>query len=205
MRRKTEKSEREAALALRAQSGDVEACGKLVQQYMPMMYRTAMAYANSRHSECDLVQDCAVVLMHRKMQAFNPSKSCFCTWIHYQIRAAIAHAATDRTRVPRKRHLAGAIVMSQVGTDGAFFDSAEAVSDPWLEEAPVVIERLLPYLPPRHRQVVELRAAGQSLDRIGEQMGICKERVRQLLSASFQKIRQRFPTIEDFYDKVEVA
>jgi RNA polymerase primary sigma factor len=64
------------------------------------------------------------------------------------------------------------------------------------EQATHKVNRLLDYLDPRERQIIRLRAGldsdagGMTLEKIGEQLGITKERVRQLNVRAMKKLRQ---------------
>jgi RNA polymerase sigma factor (sigma-70 family) len=63
------------------------------------------------------------------------------------------------------------------------------------EQATWKVNRLLEYLDPRERQIIRLRAGldheagGMTLEKIGEQLGITKERVRQLNVRAMKKLR----------------
>lgn len=62
------------------------------------------------------------------------------------------------------------------------------------EQASRNVNRLLEYLDPRERQIIRLRAGldsseGMTLEKIGEQLGITKERVRQLHIRGMKKLR----------------
>jgi len=63
------------------------------------------------------------------------------------------------------------------------------------EQASHRVNRLLEYLDPRERQIIRMRtgldnhAEGMTLEKIGEQLGITKERVRQLNVRAMKKLR----------------
>jgi RNA polymerase primary sigma factor len=63
------------------------------------------------------------------------------------------------------------------------------------EQASVKVNRLLEYLEPREREIIRLRAGleqgtdGMTLEKIGEKLGITKERVRQLNVRAMKKLR----------------
>ncbi len=63
------------------------------------------------------------------------------------------------------------------------------------EQATVNVNRLLDYLDPREREIIRLRAGldnakeGLTLEKIGERLGITKERVRQLNVKAMKKLR----------------
>jgi len=63
------------------------------------------------------------------------------------------------------------------------------------EQASYKVNRLLEYLDPREREIIRLRAGldngaeGMTLEKIGEKLGITKERVRQLNVRAMKKLR----------------
>ena len=63
------------------------------------------------------------------------------------------------------------------------------------ERATHSINRLLEYLEPRERELIRMRAGldsgadGMTLEKIGEKLGITKERVRQLNVRAMKKLR----------------
>lgn len=63
------------------------------------------------------------------------------------------------------------------------------------EQASFKVNRLLEYLDPRERQIIRMRAGlddddgGMTLEKIGEKLGITKERVRQLNVRAMKKLR----------------
>jgi RNA polymerase sigma factor (sigma-70 family) len=63
------------------------------------------------------------------------------------------------------------------------------------EQATHKVNRLLAYLDPREQQIIRMRAGldsgaeGMTLEKIGEQLGITKERVRQLNVRAMKKLR----------------
>ena len=62
-------------------------------------------------------------------------------------------------------------------------------------EASAKVNRLLEYLEPREREIIRMRAGldngaeGMTLEKIGEKLGITKERVRQLNVRAMKKLR----------------
>ena len=63
------------------------------------------------------------------------------------------------------------------------------------EQATHKVNRLLEYLDPREREIIRMRAGldsgheGMTLEKIGEKLGITKERVRQLNVRAMKKLR----------------
>ena len=71
------------------------------------------------------------------------------------------------------------------------------------EQATYKVNRLLEYLEPREREIIRLRAGldnnhqGLTLEKIGEKLGITKERVRQLNVRAMKKLRSLVETQKD--------
>ena len=72
-------------------------------------------------------------------------------------------------------------------------DEQELVAS--VEQSKTRVNRLLQYLDPRERQIIQMRAGldnyseGMTLEEIGQQLGITKERVRQLNVRIMNKLR----------------
>jgi RNA polymerase sigma factor (sigma-70 family) len=71
------------------------------------------------------------------------------------------------------------------------------------EQASAKVNRLLEYLEPREREIIRLRAGlengadGMTLEKIGEKLGITKERVRQLNVRAMKKLRSLVESHKD--------
>jgi len=71
------------------------------------------------------------------------------------------------------------------------------------EQATYKVNRLLEYLDPREREIIRMRAGlddtagGMTLEKIGEKLGITKERVRQLNVRAMKKLRSLVDTQKD--------
>ena len=69
-----------------------------------------------------------------------------------------------------------------------------------VEQASYKVNRLLDYLEPRERDIIRMRAgledgaAAMTLEKIGEKLGITKERVRQLNVRAMKKLRSLVET-----------
>src|SRR6202011_3901894 len=92
----------------------------------------------------------------------------------------------------RERYVTGHDELFEVAADNRS-DEHEIVAS--AEQATHKVNRLLEYLDPRDRQIIRLRAGldsgseGMTLEKIGEQLGITKERVRQLNVRAMKKLR----------------
>jgi RNA polymerase sigma factor (sigma-70 family) len=96
----------------------------------------------------------------------------------------------EKTR--RERYVTGHEQVFEAAADNRT-DEQECLAS--AEQASYKINRLLEYLDPRERQIIRLRAGldneagGMTLEKIGEQLGITKERVRQLNVRAMKKLR----------------
>jgi RNA polymerase sigma factor (sigma-70 family) len=92
----------------------------------------------------------------------------------------------------RERYVTGHEELFEAAQDTRS-DEHEVVAS--AEQASYKVNRLLEYLDPRERQIIRLRAGldngseGMTLEKIGEQLGITKERVRQLNVRAMKKLR----------------
>lgn len=86
------------------------------------------------------------------------------------------------------------------GTEDIFESAADTRTDEQelvqsAEQASYKVNRLLEYLDPREREIIRMRAGldnnteGMTLEKIGEKLGITKERVRQLNVRAMKKLR----------------
>ena len=78
-------------------------------------------------------------------------------------------------------------------------------------QATAKVNRLLEYLEPRERDIIRMRAGldsgseGMTLEKIGEKLGITKERVRQLNVRAMKKLRTIVEKTKDENDDLEVS
>ena len=92
----------------------------------------------------------------------------------------------------RERFVTGHEDVFEVAPDNRT-DEYEALATQ--ERATASVNRLLEYLEPRERDIIRMRAGldshakGMTLEEIGQQFGITKERVRQLNARAMKKLR----------------
>ena len=104
----------------------------------------------------------------------------------------------ERTR--RERYVTGSEEFFEVAPDQRS-DEQEMVQA--AEQASYKVNRLLEYLDPREREIIRMRAGldnnaeGMTLEKIGEKLGITKERVRQLNVRAMKKLRSLVDTQRD--------
>ncbi len=114
----------------------------------------------------------------------------FSTIAWYYCRCEIQRAAERFARCQAKTES----VCSNGGSDSfldKFTSSADVLEDADHGLRKLEVERLLALLPPRWAKLVRMRfLEGMTLDAAGKQVGISKERVRQLLKDSLGALRQ---------------
>jgi RNA polymerase primary sigma factor len=92
----------------------------------------------------------------------------------------------------RERYVTGAEELFEGAPDHRT-DEQECLAS--AEQASHKVNRLLEYLDPREREIIRMRAGlddnseGMTLEKIGEKLGITKERVRQLNVRAMKKLR----------------
>lgn len=196
----TKKREQEAELALRAQQGDRKACGELLLRYRPLMYRTALRH--SPNNPEDLVQHCFATLMRRQLKAFDPSKGAFSTWVYRHILATILIAVQGGTRSERRL----AIESAATASDTMRLEERQPAETDFCLE--VSVEQLCrnSNLNARQKEVLTLRASGLTLREVGEQLGVTKERVRQIETVAKRQLQSIYAgceTLEDVHSAAE--
>ncbi len=124
-------------------------------------------------------------------QRFDESRGLsFSTFSWFYCRCEIQRAAERFARCQARTES-----VCSNGADGAFLDKFTSSADV-LEDADhglrkLEVERLLALLPPRWAKLVRMRfLEGMTLEATGKQLGISKERVRQLLRDSLGALRQ---------------
>lgn len=199
------KAEREAAMAEKAAAGDKEALGSLLLQYYPMMVRLAYGYAknNKELDPLELANECFAVLMHRRLLAFDRTKASFCTWIHQHIRSVLLKSATGPAS-PGKRKVSKAVPFSQLSKD-------ESISFEGLIEGrehdvclAASIDQLCMRLDSRRAKVLKMVADGSTLESIGAELGISKQRVQHLKIDAIKELQEVYSGCESIEDMPEI-
>jgi RNA polymerase sigma factor (sigma-70 family) len=138
----------------------------------------------------ELLSDGNMSLM-RAVEKFDYSRgNKFSTYASWAIMKNYARSIPDE-RTRRERYITGNEEFFDVAPDQRS-DEQELVQA--AEQASYKVNRLLQYLDPREREIIRLRAGldnteGMTLEKIGEKLGITKERVRQLNVRAMKKLR----------------
>jgi RNA polymerase sigma factor (sigma-70 family) len=154
---------------------------------------TSIAKRHAGHTEnfFELLSDGNISLM-RAVEKFDYSRgNKFSTYASWAIMKNFARSIPDE-KTRRERFVTGNEELFDAAEDRRS-DEHEIVAA--AEQATVKVNRLLEYLEPREREIIRLRAGlddgveGMTLEKIGEKLGITKERVRQLNVRAMKKLR----------------
>jgi RNA polymerase sigma-70 factor (ECF subfamily) len=136
------------ALVVRAQGGDRDAYGSLFSRHHPLVYRVAWRMTGN-HAEADDIAQDVFVRAHGALPRYHPNAR-FSTWL-YRI---TVNCCRDYLKSGRRR-------MERGGGDeplGVLVDPGhnpeEALAH---EERRRLLERAIPMLPPKYREIVILR------------------------------------------------
>jgi RNA polymerase sigma factor (sigma-70 family) len=185
-----------------ARSEDLDAVEKLQSQAqkikdmlvscnMRLVVSIAKRHAGANNNFFELLSDGNVSLL-RAVEKFDYSRgNKFSTYASWAIMKNFARSIPEEQH-RRERYVTGHDELFETAQDNRT-DEHEVVAS--AEQATYKVNRLLEYLDPRERQIIRLRAGldsgseGMTLEKIGEQLGITKERVRQLNVRAMKKLR----------------
>jgi RNA polymerase sigma factor (sigma-70 family) len=164
---------------------------RLISANMRLVVSIAKRHAAQTDNFFELLSDGNVSLI-RAVEKFDYSRgNKFSTYASWAIMKNFARSIPEE-RHRRERYVTGHEQLFEAAPDTRS-DEHEVVA--LAEQATHKVNRLLEYLDPRERQIIRLRAglddgsAGMTLEKIGEQLGITKERVRQLNVRAMKKLR----------------
>jgi RNA polymerase primary sigma factor len=163
----------------------------LVSCNMRLVVSIAKRHSAQTDNFFELLSDGNVSLL-RAVEKFDYSRgNKFSTYASWAIMKNFARSIPEEKH-RRERYLTGHEELFEAAQDNRS-DEHEIVAS--AEQATHKVNRLLEYLDPRERQIIRLRAGldsgaeGMTLEKIGEQLGITKERVRQLNVRAMKKLR----------------
>lgn len=163
----------------------------LVSCNMRLVVSIAKRHSGQADNFFELLSDGNVSLL-RAVEKFDYSRgNKFSTYASWAIMKNFARSIPEEKN-RRERYVTGHEELFEVAQDNRS-DEHEVVAS--AEQATHKVNRLLEYLDPRERQIIRLRAGldsgaeGMTLEKIGEQLGITKERVRQLNVRAMKKLR----------------
>jgi RNA polymerase sigma factor (sigma-70 family) len=164
---------------------------QLINCNMRLVVSIAKRHASQSDNLFELISDGNVSLI-RAVEKFNHILgNKFSTYASWAIMKNYARSIPEE-KTRRERYVTGHEQVFEAAPDNRT-DEQEVVAA--AEQATHKVNRLLEYLDPRERQIIRLRAGldteagGMTLEKIGEQLGITKERVRQLNVRAMKKLR----------------
>jgi len=194
--------EEEVELSRRCREGDEEACQRLVSSNLRFVVAIAKRYQGSGVPLADLVNEGNLGLI-RGAQRFDGDRGVrFTSYAIWWIRQAIGQAI-ERDRPVRGSKERRYVSFDQPVADAADLCLQEVVADTHLEPADELVNRHelrdvlesgLSCLPEREQRVLR-RYFGldneppMTLDQIGAQLGVSRERVRQLKDRGLARLR----------------
>jgi len=175
--------------AYRAEANDIKE--QLINCNMRLVVSIAKRHASQSDNLFELISDGNVSLI-RAVEKFNHILgNKFSTYASWAIMKNFARSIPEE-KTRRERYVTGHEQVFEAAPDNRT-DEGEVVAA--AEQATHKVNRLLEYLDPREQQIIRLRAGldtdagGLTLEKIGEQLGITKERVRQLNVRAMKKLR----------------
>jgi len=163
----------------------------LINANMRLVVNIAKKHSAQADNFFELLSDGNMSLI-RAVEKFDYHRGFkFSTYASWAIMKNFARTIPDEKH-RRERFVTGHEEVFEVAPDTRS-DEHEAVMSK--ERATVSINRLLEHLEPREREIIRMRAGldshakGMTLEEIGQQFGITKERVRQLNARAMKKLR----------------
>lgn len=164
---------------------------QLINCNMRLVVSIAKRHSNQSDNMFELISDGNMSLI-RAVEKFDYSRgNKFSTYASWAIMKNYARSIPEE-KTRRERYVTGTETVFEAAPDNRI-DEHEWVAS--AEQATYRVNRLLQYLDPREQQIIRMRAGldndagGMTLEKIGEQLGITKERVRQLNVRAMKKLR----------------
>jgi len=164
----------------------------LINANMRLVVNIAKKHIHQTENLFELISDGNLSLM-RAVEKFDFGRGFkFSTYASWAIIKNFARSIPDEKN-RRERFVTGHDEVFEVAPDNRG-DEHEALATH--ERATHSVNRLLEFLEPREREIIRMRAGlddhakGMTLEEIGQQFGITKERVRQLNARAMKKLRE---------------
>ncbi len=164
---------------------------QLINCNMRLVVSIAKRHGAQTDNFFELLSDGNVSLI-RAVEKFDYSRgNKFSTYGSWAIMKNFARSIPEEKN-RRERYVTGAEELFDAAPDNRT-DEQECIAS--AEQASYKVNRLLEYLEPREREIIRMRAGldsnaeGMTLEKIGEKLGITKERVRQLNVRAMKKLR----------------
>jgi RNA polymerase sigma factor (sigma-70 family) len=203
----------EQQLISRAAAGDPDAAGVLIRAHFPLTVRMARGYAGCGVPMEDLLGEACIGLLEA-MERYSPARRVrFMTYAVWWIRCRLTRAFVGQARnvrIPRRRLVRrpgqapppGEVSLSEPAGSSRAPSTEDQAADPSpsafvrVDEAERAgaLRSAVTTLPPRERRIVERRFGlvgdePASLQELAGEMGVTKERVRQLEQQAFGRLR----------------
>jgi RNA polymerase primary sigma factor len=163
----------------------------LINCNMRLVVSIAKRHSGQTDNFFELLSDGNMSLM-RAVEKFDYSRgNKFSTYASWAIMKNFARSIPEE-KTRRERFVTGTEEFFDIAPDNRT-DEQELLNT--AEQASHKVNRLLQYLDPREREIIRMRAGlesgyeGMTLEKIGEKLGITKERVRQLNVRAMKKLR----------------
>jgi RNA polymerase sigma factor (sigma-70 family) len=163
----------------------------LINCNMRLVVSIAKRHSGQTDNFFELLSDGNMSLM-RAVEKFDYSRgNKFSTYASWAIMKNFARSIPEE-KTRRERFVTGTEEFFDIAPDNRT-DEQELLHT--AEQASHKVNRLLQYLDPREREIIRMRAGlesgyeGMTLEKIGEKLGITKERVRQLNVRAMKKLR----------------
>lgn len=174
----------DALLVRRAQAGDAEAFGRLVERYMRRAYYAALGLVGTREDALDLSQE-AFARAFRARLTIDPDRP-FYAWLYQILRRLCFNFLRDRSSRRRKLEAAGWWLADEAATRSAAMDPARGLER---EEARRRVAEAIDRLPAREREVLVLKEfEGLKYREIAKLAGIPIGTVMSRLYAARQRL-----------------
>lgn len=164
---------------------------QLISANMRLVVSIAKRHSGQTDNFFELLSDGNMSLI-RAVEKFDFSRgNKFSTYASWAIMKNYARSIPEE-KVRRERYVTGTEDFFEAAQDNRTQEQ-EVIAH--AEQASTKVNRLLEYLDPRERAIIRMRAGldqgeeGMTLEKIGEKLGITKERVRQLNVRAMKKLR----------------
>ncbi len=183
----------ETSLIERAQRGDLQAYGSLVQQYQPIAYRTAYFITHDAHAADDATQE-AFLRAHRALGSFQRGRP-FRPWL---IRI-VTNIALDQLKADRRRGQAYERYLQEASMRPGFTPPEQDLAE---REKSERLLQAVNRLAPEERTLIVLRylvelPEADVAQAMNIPVGTVKSRLHRILEHLRVIIRREFPDLGD--------
>ena len=176
-------ADEDALLVRRAQAGDADAFGQLVERYMRRAYYAALSLVGTREDALDLSQE-AFARAFRARRTLDPDRP-FYAWLYQILRRLCFNFLRDRRSRARTLEAAGSWLADEAAGRGPG-DPAHAFER---EEARRQVTAAIERLPAREREVLALKEfEGMTYKEIAALVGIPIGTVMSRLYSARQRL-----------------